>query len=118
MFEAIQDGSKSECSRLEQTSDVTFLQAEKWKPWKIYGRMCDVYRERYFDKKYKKFMNTLDMGLLLPESKRQLIEWKHIDSLVKKKFQVQQSVKKVMLIVFQNMKVPMTIGFLEKDATL
>ena len=38
--------------------------------------------------------------------------------LVKKIFQVQQSVKKVMLTVFWDIKGPMTIDFLEKGATV
>ena len=37
------------------------------------------------------------------------MEWKHADSLVKKKFQVQWSVKKVMLTAFKNMKGPIII---------
>ena len=43
------------------------------------------------------------------------MEWKHTDSPVKKKrFQVQWSVKKVMLTVFWDMKGRITIDFLEK----
>ena len=34
-FEAIQNGSKSECSRLKQRSEIKFLVAEKCKPYKI-----------------------------------------------------------------------------------
>ena len=46
------------------------------------------------------------------------MKWKHIDSPVKKKFQVQQSVKKVMLPYFSNMKRPIPIDFLEKGSTV
>ena len=46
------------------------------------------------------------------------MEWKHRDSLVNKKFWVQQSLKKVMLTVFWDMKGPITVDFLEKGATV
>ena len=46
------------------------------------------------------------------------MEWKHINSLVKKTCQVQQSIKKVMLTVFSDMKETMTIDFLEKGTTV
>ena len=46
------------------------------------------------------------------------MEWKHTDTLVKKKFWVQQSVKKVMLTVFLDMKGPIIIDFLEKGAVV
>ena len=39
------------------------------------------------------------------------------DSPAKKKFQSQQSIKKVMLKVFMGIKGPITIDFLEQDAT-
>ena len=65
----------------------------------------------------KMFTNELNIVFFydVPELKRQSIEWKHIDSPVKNKFWVQQSVKKVMLTVFWNMKGPIT---LEKGATV
>ena len=47
-------------------------------------------------------------------SKRQSMEWKHTDSLIKKKFQVKWLVKNVMLTVFWNMQGPTTIDFFEK----
>ena len=49
-----------------------------------------------------------------PESKRQSIEKKLIDSLVKEKSGAQQSVKKVMLTVFWDMN---RLDFLEVGAT-
>ena len=42
------------------------------------------------------------------------MELKHSDSLEKKKFKVQQSVKEVMLTVFCDMKGPIAIDSLEK----
>ena len=45
-------------------------------------------------------------------------EWKHINSLVKTKFRVQQAVKKAMLTVFWGMKGPIIIDFFEKAATV
>ena len=66
--------------------------------------MCDVYGEAYFNQ--KAFTNELKtwvchykIGL-----KSQSMKWKHTDSLVKKKFRVQQSVKKVMLTIFWDTK--------------
>ena len=47
------------------------------------------------------------------EWKRQFIEF--TDSLVMKKFWEQQSVKKVILTDFQDMKEPSNIDFLEKN---
>ena len=46
------------------------------------------------------------------------MEWKYTDSPVRKKFQAQWLVKKVMLTVFWNMKGPIHIDSLEKDATV
>ena len=51
-------------------------------------------------------------------SKRQFMEWKHSDSMVKKKFQAQQSIKKIILTVFLDMKEPITIEFFEKGAVV
>ena len=48
------------------------------------------------------------------ESKKQSTEWKHM----KKKFWVQQSVKKVMQTDLWNMKGPITIDFQERSATI
>ena len=49
-----------------------------------------------------------------PESKRQFMMGKHTDSLVKKKFQVQQSIKEIKLAVFWDMKWPISINLLKK----
>ena len=51
------------------------------------------------------------------ESKRQSMEWKHVDSLVKKKFWTQWSVK-VMLPVFWDIKGSIPFDFLGKGATV
>ena len=50
--------------------------------------------------------------------KIQSTERKYADSPAKKKFQVQQSVKKIMLRVFQDMKGTITIDSLEKGSTV
>ena len=52
-----------------------------------------------------------------PELKRQSLESKYTNYLMKKKF-VQQSVKNVILTVFWDMKQPITINFLEKKVQL
>ena len=44
----------------------------------------------------------------------QSIEWKNTDSLVRKNFLAEKSLKKVMLALFRDMKGPITIDFLEK----
>ena len=54
----------------------------------------------------------------MPESIKQSMKWKHANSPVKKKFQAQQSVKKVMLALFRNMEGPIIIDFLEKVITV
>ena len=46
------------------------------------------------------------------------MKWKQTNSPVKKKFWVHQSVKKVMLTAFWNMKELITIDFLEKSETV
>ena len=46
------------------------------------------------------------------------MEWKHTDTLVKKKFWVPWSLKKVKLTVFCAIKEIMNVDFLEKDATV
>ena len=59
------------------------------------------------------------MGLKLQARvKKQPLERKHTNSLVKKKLQAQQPVKKVMLTIFWNMKGSISINFLEKGGTV
>lgn len=53
-----------------------------------------------------------------PESKRQSMEWKHVQSPTKKKFKSQRAVGKVMLTVFWDMKGPVTIDFLQRGTTV
>ena len=66
--------NQTEFFRLEQRSVNRVLVAEKSKPSELYRRICDVYE-------------------ILPESKRQSMEWKHTNSPVKKKFRAQWSMK-------------------------
>ena len=51
-------------------------------------------------------------------NEKQSLERKNTDCLLKKKFHVQWSVKKVMLTIFYNMNESIPIDFLEKDAPL
>ena len=44
------------------------------------------------------------------------MEWKHTDTSVKKKILVKQSIKKIMLTVFWDMKRLITIDFFDKGA--
>ena len=55
------------------------------------------------------FTNEINIGLLLNMEKT---------VLVKKKFQVQQSVKKVVMTILGDIKRPFTTDFLEKGATI
>ena len=41
--------NQTECSILEQRSLIKFLVTDMCKPWDIYRRMCDEYRETYFN---------------------------------------------------------------------
>ena len=84
-------------SGLEQKSVIKFLAAEKCKPCEIYKRMCDG--EACFSPK------MFTYGLVTT------------DSVVKKKFQVQQSIYRVMLTVFSGMKGLITIDFLKDSAS-
>ena len=40
--------NQPECSKLEQRLVIKVLLAEKCKPYEIYRRMCDVYKEDCF----------------------------------------------------------------------
>ena len=72
-----------------------------------------------FTEKYILVKNCLEMDLpLWPQLKKQSMEWKHTDFLVKKKFQAQQSVIKVILTVLLDMKGSMIIDFLKTVKTV
>ena len=89
--------NQTECSRLEQRSAITFFGTEKYKPCEIYRRTCDMYGKSCFSQK-----DSL---------------WKH--SLFEKEKGLNTAViKKVILTVFFDMKGPILIDFLEKDATV
>ena len=116
-FEAIKNSGRSNCFRLEQRSVIKSLMVKMCKPSKICIRMCNMGGELYLDQKI--FTNRLNMGLPLQAwVKKQSIESKLTDSPVKKKFWSQQSIKKVMLTVFLDIKVPITNDFFEKSATV
>ena len=79
----------------------------------MYGRMCDVYGEVCVSQ--KKVYKGAKRGFVTTSSGRKDMLRKHW--FPEKKFRLQLSVKKVMLIVFWNMKALMTIDFHEKGAT-
>ena len=63
-----------ECFKDEQRSIIKYLLAENNKLYEIYRKMCDVHSEA----------NGLNIDLPLKiKSKRQSMEWKQTDSLVK-----------------------------------
>ena len=69
--------------QVDQTSVINsfFLLIERCKICEIYRGICDEYGEACLS--YQNFTNRVNPDLL--ESKKQFIEWKHTDSLVKKK---------------------------------
>ena len=78
--------------------------------------MCDVYGETCFcPKNVYKWAN---MGLPLHIWVENTLHVVDTDSSVKKKFWAQQSVKKVMLTVFWNIKGPYATDFFEKGTTV
>ena len=101
---------------LEQRSDIKSLVAEKCKLCEIYWRICDVFRETYFSQKM--FANRLNMFTTSSLNGKDIPWRENTDPKVKKKSQVQQSIKKVLLIVFQCMKGPISIDFLENGASV
>ena len=58
------------------------------------------------------------MGLLLQTWSEKIMEWKHPDSLVKKTFWAKWLEKKIVVIVFWDMKKLFTTDFFEKGATV
>ena len=52
--------NQTQCSWHKQRSVIKSLLAEKYKPYKIYRRMCDMYREACFSQKM--FTNGLNIG--------------------------------------------------------
>ena len=101
---------------LEQRSDIKSLVAEKCKLCEIYWRICDVFRETYFSQKM--FANRLNMFTTSSLNGKDIPWRENTDPKVMKKSQVQQSIKKVLLIVFQCMKGPISIDFLENGASV
>ena len=83
---------------------------EKCKPYEIYRRLGDVHREACLSRKNIHKWATHGFATM-SKSKRQFMKKKH--SLVKKKFWVQQSVKKVMPTGFRKVKGPI-VDFFEK----
>ena len=77
--------------------------------------MGDVHKEKCLSKKKKKRKKKrVELGKIWIchyKPKDSPWEWKHIDFSVKKKFQIQQSVKKVIITVFWDRKGTITIDF-------
>ena len=94
---------KNICFKAIQNGDNSNRMLQSWtegKSCEISKRIYDVYGEARFSQKI--FTNGLNRVChYKPELKKQSMERKHTDSSVKNKFQsAQQSIKKVMLIVF------------------
>ena len=107
----------TECSKLEQRSVMKFLMAEKHKACEIHRRMCDVYEEACLSQKM--FINGWDRGLPLQARVEKTVDGVEIQWFsVMKRFWVQESVKKVILTVFSDMKKAISIDFLVEGATV
>ena len=105
--------NQTDSFKLENRLIVKFLLTENCKQCKIYWRMCHVYVEtRFIKRKYSQIGSTL-VGHYEAQLKES-IKWKQINSPVKKKFLAQQSIKKVMLTVFLDMKGPITFNLFQK----
>ena len=112
-FEAIQNGSKHEYSRLEQRSIIKFFLEEKCKPCEMYRRMCDVYGKACFNSRI--LTNELNMGLPLGTCAEKTVhEVKTYWHSGKVKVSAAVPVRRDMLAVFWDMKETNTIDFLEK----
>ena len=98
-FEAIPNGGKSEYSRIEQRSVISFRVIKKCKSCNIYRRMCDVNGEADFSK--KNICKWDQQGFPLWAWIEKRVHGPEIHWLSgKKTFWVQWLVKKVILIVF------------------
>ena len=95
--------------QIEQRSVIKILLAKKCKPCDIYRRMSNGNRETYFSKKI--FTNGLRKHGFATLSLSQTCWFSS-----KEKVQVWQSIKKVMIIVFWDMKRLIIIDFLGKGA--
>ena len=84
-------------------------------------KSCEIYRRMCTEKQVlvKIIYKGDKQGFTITnQCQTEFMEWKHTDSLVQKRFWVKQSLKKVMLTVFWDMKEPITIHFLVKCATV
>ena len=84
----------------------------------MYRRMCDVYREACFS--FKKSLQTgKTLGFLLRSFVEKTVHAGETHRLSgKKKFPMQQLVKKIILTIFLDLKELFTTDFLEKGATV
>ena len=65
--------NQTECSSIEQSSFLKYLVASRYKPWEIYRKMCDLYREACFSQNI--LTNGLNMGLPLQTEQRSFIKY-------------------------------------------
>ena len=110
--------NQTECSRHEQRSVIKFLLAEKCKQYELYRRMCDVYGEACFRKKY--VYKWAKHGFTTVSSSQSIIHgieilWhsgkeKVLGTVVNKEGHADA--------VLWDMKGPITIDFFEKGATI
>ena len=109
-------GNLTEFSRFELKTFIKFSVSDKCKSCEIYN-MYDVYREPCFS--YEIFTSGLNIGFLLrPCVEKQFMMWKYSDFAVKKQFYAQQSIKKIILTIFCEIKESIRINCLKKGATV
>ena len=91
--------------------------AEKCKPCRIDRRMCGVYGETFFSQHNVSWGANHKFACMSLSWKDSL--WsENTDFLVKKRFWAQLWIKKIVRILFWDMKGPITIDFQEKGASV
>ena len=116
MYVAMQN--QTECFCLKQRSVMKLLLAEKCKPYEIYRRVCDVYREAWVSQKM--FPNKLNMDLPLWDWVEKTVHGVEIHWLFGKEKVLGTVISKEghADIFLRHEKKPITIDFLEKGATV
>ena len=109
--------NQTDYSRLELGSVIKSLIVDKCKTCEIYRRMCEMYREACFSQNIVHKWAKNGFATTSQSRKDHSLKWKHTDSLVRKKFRAQQSVK-VTLRFFTDTKRLVTIDYFEKGETV
>ena len=101
--------NQTKFSRLKQMFVMRFLSADKCKLYRIYRKMCDVYREACFSQNM--FTNWLNMGLPPGTCVKNTVHEVEIQLTLQQR-------KSSMLTIFWDIKGPITIDFLKNGITI